>query len=100
MLPRSTGGLGLTWYVLQLLDLLLCSGKQESGLASGAGLLDGIKVNLQLLELDAGVGEFAVEVTVAMNLLGESPIVVVNEGIMKEREIDGGAHQEKAEPRL
>ena len=74
--------------------------KLEVGLAGGPSLLDGIKVNLQLLELDAGVGEFAVEVTVAMNLLGESPIVVVNEGIMKEREIDGGAHQEKAEPRL
>ena len=87
-LPRSTGGLGLVWYVLQLFDLLLCLGKQESGFASGASLLDGTKVDLQLFELDAGVSELAVEIAVAMDLAGKPPIIVVNEGIMEQSEID------------
>jgi len=44
--------------------------------------LDALKVNLQLFELDAGVGELAIEVAVMVDLVGESPVVVVNKGII------------------
>jgi len=36
-----------------------------------------------LFELDTGIGEFAIEVAVAMDLSGESPIIVVNKGIVE-----------------
>src|SRR6267142_1045771 len=82
-LPRSTGGLGLAWYVLKLLDLLRCLCEQEPGFTSGVSLLEGIKVDLHLFKLDAGVGELAIEVAVTVDLAGESPVVMVNEGIVK-----------------
>src|SRR5882672_3733116 len=83
MLPRTAGGLGFAWYVFEFLDLLRCSRKQEPGLASRTGLAEGIEVDLHLFELDAGVGELAIEVTVVMDLAGESPVIEVNEGIME-----------------
>jgi len=63
------------------------------------GLLEGVEVNLHLLEFDAGVSELAIEVTVSMNLSGESPVIMVNEGIMEQRKINRGAHHKEAEPR-
>src|SRR6267142_2895110 len=83
MLPRSAGGLGLTWYVLKSFNLLRCSREQEPRFAGGASLLDGIEVDLHLFELDAGVSKLAVEVTVVVDLMGESPVIMVNEGIVK-----------------
>src|SRR6266850_1710043 len=97
-LPRSTGGLGLVQYVLELLDLLRCSCKQEPGFTSRASLLDGIEVDLHLFELDAGVGELTIKVAVVVDLTGKSPVVVVNKGIVKQGKIDGGAHHKEAEP--
>src|SRR6266850_6439871 len=82
-LPRTAGGLGFTRYILELLDLLRCSCKQEPGLASGMHLAEGIEVDLHLFELDAGVGELAIEVAVAVDLAGEPPVIEVNEGIME-----------------
>jgi len=60
--------------------------------------LEGIEVDLHLLKLDAGVSEFAVEVAVVVNLMGEPPVIMVNKGIMEQGKIDGWAHHEKAEP--
>src|SRR6267142_3599690 len=82
-LPRAARGLGFTWDVLELVNLLRCARKQEATLARGAGLADRIEVDLHLLEFDAEVGELVVEVTVAVDLMGKSPIVVVDEGIVK-----------------
>src|SRR6266850_339913 len=80
-LPCSAGGLGFARYIFELLDLLRCSCEQELGFASGASLLEGIEVDLHLFELDAGIGELAIEVVVVVDLMGESPVVMVNEGI-------------------
>ena len=51
--------------------------------ASGASLAEGTEVNLHLFELDAGVGELTIEVTVTVDLTGEPPIIKVNEGVME-----------------
>jgi len=56
--------------------------KQEPGFASGASLLEGVKVNLHLFEFDAVVGELAIEVMVVVDLAGEPPVIVVNKGIV------------------
>ena len=82
-LPHSAGGLGLVRYIFELLNLLRCSCKQEPGFASRASLLDGAKVDLHLFELNTGVRELTIEVAVLVDLSGESPIVVVNKGIVK-----------------
>src|SRR6266850_909212 len=86
-LPRFASGLGLVRYVLEFFDLLRCSCEQEPRFASGASLLDALEVDLQLFELDAGVGELVIEVVVVVDLTGESPIVVVNKGIIKQGKI-------------
>src|SRR6266850_5536311 len=88
ILPRSTSGLGLAWYVFEFLNLLRCSCEQEPGFASRASLVKGIEVDLHLFELDTGVGELAIEVAVVVDLVGESPVVMVNEGIVKQGKID------------
>jgi len=82
-LPRATRGLGLARYVLEFLNLLSSTHKLEMGFAGGAGLLDSIEVDLQLFELDAGVGELVVKVTIVMDLAGESPVVVDEESAME-----------------
>src|SRR6267142_1087876 len=82
-LPCTAGGLGFAWYVFEFFDLLRCSCKQEPSFASGASLAEGVEVDLHLFELDAGVGELAIEVTVAVDLVSESPVIEVNEGIME-----------------
>src|SRR6267142_1904673 len=82
-LPRAARGLGFTWNVLEFVDLLRCTRKQEATLARGAGLTDGVEVDLHLLEFDADVRELAVEFTVSVDLAGKSPVVVVNEGIVE-----------------
>jgi len=46
-------------------------------------LADRVDVDLHLFEFDAGVGELAIEVAVAVDLAGESPVIVVNEGIVE-----------------
>src|SRR6267142_3189149 len=97
-LPRPAGGLGLVWYVLELLELLRCSCEQEPGFASRASLLDGAEVDLHLFKLDAGVSKLVIEIVVAVDLAGESPLVVVNKGFLKQGKVDGGAHHEEAEP--
>src|SRR6266850_4841793 len=73
-LPCTAGGLGFAWYVLKFFNLLRCSREQESGLAGSTSLAESIEVNLHLFELDAGIGKLAVEVAVAVDLAGESPI--------------------------
>src|SRR6267142_1119087 len=83
-LPHAMGGLGFVWYILELLDLLRCLCEQEPGFASGAHLAEGIEVDLHLFKLDTGVGELAIEVVVMVDLTGESPVIEVNEGIMKQ----------------
>src|SRR5882672_10463409 len=83
MLPRAARGLGLSRNVLEFVDLLRCACKQEASLASGASLTDRIEVDLHLFEFDAGVGEFVIEVAVTVDFAGESPIVVINEGIVE-----------------
>src|SRR6266850_3745805 len=82
-LPRSAGGLGLVRYVFKFLDLLRCLCEQEPGFAGRASLAKGIEVDLHLFELDAGVGELAIKVAVAVDLVGEPPIIKVNEGIVE-----------------
>src|SRR6267142_7067811 len=83
MFPRATRGLGFTWNVLEFVDLFRCARKQEATLARGASLTNCIEVDLHLLEFDAEVGELAIEVAVAVDLAGKSPIVVVDEGIVE-----------------
>src|SRR6267142_5342936 len=83
MLPRTAGGLGFAWYTFEFLDLLQCLREQEPSFTSGASLAEGVKVDLHLFKLDAGVGELAIEVAVAMDLAGKSPVIEVNEGIME-----------------
>src|SRR6266850_525550 len=87
-LPRAAHGLGFMWNILEFVDLFRCAHKQEMTLASGASLVDCIDVDLHLLELDAGVGVLAIEVTVSVDLAGKSPIVVVDKGIMEESEVN------------
>jgi len=87
------------WDITELFDLFRGPGKLEAGLAARPCLLNGIEVDLELLELDADVSVFGVELSVAVYLPSESPIVVSNEGIVEQCEIDGGAHHEKTEPR-
>jgi len=41
-------------------------------------LADRVEVDLHLFELDTGIGEFAVELAIAVDLAGESPVVMVN----------------------
>src|SRR6267142_5600429 len=82
-LPRAVRGLGLTWNVLEFVNLLRCARKQEATLARGASLANRIEVDLHLLELDAEVGELAIEVAVTVDLAGKSPIVVVDEGVVE-----------------
>src|SRR6267142_521621 len=82
-LPRAAHGLGLTWNVLEFVDLLRRARKQEATLARGAGLTNCVEVDLHLLEFDTEVRELAVEFTVSVNLAGESPIVMVDEGIVE-----------------
>src|SRR6266850_3868578 len=98
-LPRAARGLGFAWDVFEFVDSFGRARKQEATLARGAGLSDRVKVDLHLLELDAEVGELAVELAVSVDLAGEPPIVMVNEGVMEQCEIVRGAHQEKTEPR-
>src|SRR6267142_4925816 len=87
-LPRAARGLGLTWDIFELVDLFGRSRKQEASFASGAGLANRIEVDLQLFKPDAGVSELAIEVAVSVDLPGESPIIMVNEGIMEQSKID------------
>src|SRR6267142_3908882 len=82
-LPRATRGLGFSWDVLELVDLLGCARKQEASLASGASLTDRVEVDLHLLELDAGVGELAIEVAVSVDLTGKPPVIVVDKGVVE-----------------
>ena len=51
-------------------------------------MFDRVKVDLHLLKFDAGVGKLAIEVTVAVDLTGKPPIIMVNEGVMEQSEID------------
>src|SRR6266850_4673768 len=81
-LPHPVGGLGLARYVLKFLNLLRCSCEQELGFASGASLAEGIKVDLHLFEFDTGASKFVIEVAVVVDLAGESPIIVINKGIV------------------
>jgi len=60
----------------------------ETRLTAGVSQLDSVVFNLELLKFDAGVGEFTVEVMVVVHLTGESPVIVVNEGVMEQSEID------------
>jgi len=60
--------------------------------------LDGIELGLDVLEFDAQVGIFSVEVVVAMDLAGKSPVVVGEESIVQDLKVSSGAHHEKAEP--
>ena len=55
----------------------------ETGFGAGASQLDGVKLNLEVFELDTGVSVFKVEVTVSVHFLGKPPIVVDEEGIVK-----------------
>src|SRR6267142_762018 len=87
-LPRATHGLGLPWDVFEFVDLFRCSRKQEVSFASGTSLADRVEVDLHLLKFDTGVGELAVEFTVVVDLVGESPVVMVNKGVMEQSEID------------
>src|SRR6266850_3414492 len=88
MLPHAVHGLGFPWNVLEFVDLLQCGRKQEASLASGTSLTDRIEVNLHLLEFDTGVGELAIEVVVSVDLAGESPVIMVDEGIMEQGKVD------------
>src|SRR6267142_5333322 len=83
MLPRAMHGLGFSRDVLEFVDLFRCACKQEASLASRVSLTDRVEVDLHLFEFDAGVGKLAIEVAVAVDLAGESPIIVVNKGIME-----------------
>src|SRR6266850_5190643 len=87
-LPCTAGGLGFTQDVFEFVDLLRCSCKQEASLASGASLADRVKVDLHLFEFDTGIGELAIEVAVAVDLTSESPVIVVNKGVVEQSEID------------
>jgi len=51
-------------------------------LAARASLLDGIKLNLEVLEFDAEVGKFGIEVVIVVYLAGESPVIIDDEGIV------------------
>ena len=82
-LPRATCGLGFAWNILEFVDLLQCARKQEVSLASGASLTDRIEVDLHLFEFDAGVRKLAIEVAVTVDLVGKSPVVMVDEGIVE-----------------
>src|SRR6267142_3047764 len=86
-LPCSTGGLGFAGYILEFLDLLRCPCEQEPSFTSGASLAEGIEVNLHLFELDAGVGKLTIEVAIAVDLAGQSPVIEVNKGIVEQSEI-------------
>src|SRR6267142_7080374 len=88
MLPHAVSGLGFTWDVFEFVNLLRCSRKQKASFASGVSLADRIEVDLHLFEFDAGVRELAIEVMVVVDLTGESPVIMVNEGIMEQSEID------------
>src|SRR6267142_1655342 len=87
MLPCAACGLGFMWNVLEFVNLFRCARKQEASLASGTSLADRVEVDLHLFEFDAGIGELAIEVTVLVDLAGESPVIMVNEGIMEQGEI-------------
>src|SRR6267142_1430471 len=82
-LPRAACGLGFAWNVFEFVNLLRCARKQETTLARGAGLANCVDVDLHLLKFDAGVGVLAIEVAVLVDLVGKSPIVVVDEGIVE-----------------
>jgi len=82
MLSSSVRGLGLTWYVLEPLHLFRGMCKLETRLAARASLLNGIKLNLEVLEFDAEVGKSGIEVMIAVYLVGESPVIIDDEGIV------------------
>ena len=52
-LPHTMHGLGFVWYVLEGLNLFSGVCKLEMRFAARASLLDGIELNLGMLELDA-----------------------------------------------
>jgi len=91
-------GLGLARYVFECLDLLSHVGKLEMGFATSTSLLHGVKLDLKVLKLDSKVGVLVIEVAIAVDLVGEPPIVVDEEGIVEELEVSRGAHHEEAEP--
>ena len=81
-LPHTTHGLGLAWYVLECLNLFSCVCELEMGFATGASLLDSIKLGLKMFEFDGKVGIFVIKVVVAMDLTGKSSVIVDEERIM------------------
>jgi len=52
------------------------------GFATGASLLDSIKLGLKMFEFDGKVGIFVIKVVVAMDLTGKSSVIVDEERIM------------------
>src|SRR6267142_6393184 len=82
-LPRAARGLGFAWDVFEFVDLFGRACKQEATLARRASLSDRVEVDLHLLELDAEVGELAVEFAVAVDFAGEPPVVMIDEGVME-----------------
>ena|SRR6266850_4705735 len=97
-LPSAAQGLGLTWYIFECLHLLSGTHELKTGLAAGASLLDGIKLNLHVFELNAEVRELIVKISVSMDLTGEPPVVMSKKGVMQDLEVSGGAHHEETEP--
>jgi len=99
MLPTAAAGLGLVRDVAEHFDLLGGPHELEAGLAAGPHLLDGVQPDLELFELDTYVCVLGIKLVVAVYLVGETPVIVSNKGIMEQSEINGGAHHEEAEPR-
>jgi len=82
MLPTTAVGLGFAQDIAELLHLTGGSHEDKAGLTAGSCLGNPIEPDLKLLELDADICIFGVQVAVAMDLAGEPSVIMVNEGIM------------------
>jgi len=56
--------------------------KHKARLTSSMGILNGIEFDLKVLELDGKVGIFIVKVAIAVDLVGEPPIIMFKECTM------------------
>ena len=83
MLPHSAQGLGFMRYVLELLNLFRGMCELEVRLAAMVSLLHGIELDLQMFKLDAEVSKFGVKVTIVVYFVGESPVVMDDQGIVQ-----------------